>query len=437
VRRAGFSPAVRHTLPIALLALTVLSLTRPAQADLAADADELARRWAASGKETTRLPPVFLEHGRSQPVHLPESAFDAKGATCTTLAFLTGRSTDFVVKIDPIISPKHHLSGGRFERSIAGAVLLTECGPGRAALARLSVELRVARSALETVIAVGNGPAPLIAEALPERASGPVAAPADPGPRSQLEPLASRARHAEERVRNMGANGVRVETFTADPDGSGHETLRLDEGCHRLELFADLLGKHPIDLDAELRESSSERLVARDRSDAPDVRLDLCTGATMGTDLLFAGAPGAVHVLLMDAVFPLPKGVPTMWGTRARAGIAAALWRRRLPAIEADPVEQRLGVAGVTTVPIAIQPGSCYVATVSTMRGDPRSVALSAKVDTRVAFDANAGLIDSAAVAFCSGGAEKARLEVEVRGSAVAWLLDIWQMGYRPFDEGQ
>jgi hypothetical protein len=422
----------------AVLVVGLLLVCEPrARADLASDAEALASRWAAAGLRTVRLAPVFLEHGRGRPVRLPEAAFDSGHASCTSIAFLTGRSTDFVVKIDPLTSLKHHASGGRAERSIAGAVLISECGAAREAFYRVSIELRVARSALETVIAVGEGPAPAIADAIPERASGPAAPLADPGPRGQLEPLAFRARHAEQRAKDTGAAGVHVQSFTAEPDGTGRELVRLDEGCHRIELMSDLLGKQPIDLDAEMRETTSERLVARDRSDAPDVRLELCAGSSMGVDLVFAGAPGGVEILLMDVLYPLPRGVPTTWGIRARAALSAALWRRKLPPIEQDPIEQRLGVAGITSIPILVEPGSCYVAAIGTIRGDPRSVTLTVKVDTRTAFDSNAGLIDGSAVAFCSAGADEARIEAEVRGSAVAWVLVVWRIGSRSFDEGQ
>jgi hypothetical protein len=419
-----------------VIALVLLGATR-ARADLASDAEELVRRWAATGHKTVRLAPMFLEHGRPRAVRVPEVAFDNRGPGCTTVAFLTGRSTDFVVRIDPLASPKRHGTGGHLERSIAGAVLLSQCGPGRDAFFRLAIELRVARSAVETIVAIGNAPALPIAEALPERASGPIASLADPGPRGQPEPLGVRARNAEQRVKVTGPTSMHTQVFAAEPDGTGREVLRLEEGCHRVELFAELLGKSPIDLDAELREGATERLLARDRSDASDVRLDFCSGSTTAADLLFAGAPGPVPVLLMDSLYALPKGVPTVWGTRARAGLAAALWRRRMPLVEVDPIDQRLGVAGVTSMPIPIDPGSCYVLAIAAMRGDPRSITLSAKVDTRVTFDSSAGVLDGAALAFCSGGAEKAYVETEVRGSAVAWVLAVWQVGFRPFDEGR
>jgi hypothetical protein len=426
---------LRHLFWLAI-ALFMLS-ARSARADLSTDAEELTRRWAASGQKTVRLAPMFLEHGRPRAVRIPEAAFDPKGPSCTTVAFLTGRSTDFVLRIDPLASPKHHGAAGHLERSIAGAVLLSQCGAARDAFLRLAIELRVARSAVETIVAMGNTPAIPIAEALPERASGPVAPLADPGPRSPLEPLAVRARHAEQRVKSTGPTSMHTQVFSAEADGSGREVVRLEEGCHRIELLAELLGRSPIDLDAELREAASERLIARDRSDASDVRLDLCAGATTAADLLFAGAPGPVPVLLVDSLYMLPKGVPTMWGARARGGLAAALWRRKMPPIESDPIEQRLGVAGLTSMAITIEPGSCYTMAIAAIRGDPRSITLSARVDTRVTFDSTAGLLDGSALAFCSGGAEKAYVDVEVRGSAVAWVLAVWQLATRPFDEGR
>jgi hypothetical protein len=108
-----------------------------------------------------------------------------------------------------------------------------------------------------------------------------------------------------------------------------------------------------------------------------------------------------------------------------------------MPGVDSEPIEQRLGVAGITTIPIPIEPGNCYLGTVATMRGEPRSLTLSAKVDTRITYDAAAGLTEGAAVAFCSNGSNKVSFDVEVRGSAVAWVLDLWQMGSRPFDEGR
>jgi hypothetical protein len=414
--------------------LGLLAWARPASAaaDLSVDAEELARRWQDKDRVATRLSPMFLEHGSPRAVRLPDAAFGGAGEACTTIGFLAPRSADFIVRVDPIVTPKHHPTGGRIERSSAGVVMMSECGVGRASLSRLSIELRAARGAVETIVALGKGGAPAIAIALPERASGPVAPFADPGPRSAIEPLAARLRRGEQRARAAGAAGVKVQTFNADNDGSGREVVRVEEGCHRIELFADLLPQHPMDLDAEMRESATERLLARDRSDAPDARLELCAGATLGADLVFAGAPGPVHVTMLDANFPLPRGAPTTWGARARAGMAGALFRHRVAAIESDPVEQRLGVAGLTSFPLFIEPGGCYLAALGVTRGEPRLLALSAKVDSRVAFDSSAGIAEGASVGFCSVDSEVVRFDVEVRGSAASWVLAVFELGSRP-----
>ena len=122
----------------------------------------------------------------------------------------------------------------------------------------------------------------------------------------------------------------------------------------------------------------------------------------MGVGLLYAGAPGPVEVRWVDQAFPIPKGVPTIWGARARAGLAAALWRRKAPPVEVEPLEQKLGAVGVTRFTIAVLPGTCYLAAVALTRGESRAVSLAARTDVRTSFDAGAGLADSAAVAFCS-----------------------------------
>jgi hypothetical protein len=379
---------------------------------------------------------MFLEHGLPRAVRLPDGAFAATGSGCTTVAILAPRSMDFVVRIDPVLTPKHHATGGRAERSTAGAVTVSECGASRAGLARLSVELRAARAVLETVVATGEQAAGSIADALPERASGPVAPLADAGPRMVTEPVQNRVRRAEQRSHALGATVVKAQMFTAEVDGTGREVVRLDEGCHRIDLFAENLPKHPMDLDSEIREAATERLLARDRSDAPDARLELCAGASMGADLVFAGAPGPVHVTMLDAVFALPHAAPTTWGARARAGIAGAWLRHRVGPIDTEPVEQRLGVAGLTSFPLWIEPGACYVAALGIMRGEPRLIALTAKVDTRIAFDSSAGIAEGSSVAFCSEESDAALFDVEVRGGAASWVLALYQLGSRPLGTG-
>src|SRR5438477_9554206 len=93
------------------ISLSLVLWAPAAKADLASDAADLATRWSERGLATTRLPTLFLEHGRGRPVRAPEPSFEPGGPACTTIAFLTGRSTDFVVRFEPVVSLKHHASG--------------------------------------------------------------------------------------------------------------------------------------------------------------------------------------------------------------------------------------------------------------------------------------------------------------------------------------
>lgn len=411
------------------LSLALLALAPSARADLASEADLVAATWAAEAGRAERMRPVFLEYGRLRTLSLPTSAYDESSPSCTSVALLTERSTDFVVRLDPIARPKQRATPSEVKRSAAGAVTFVRCGPEKAALARLSVELRVARAALEVIVAEGVTPAPPIATVLPDRATGPLAPLPDPGPQRPLEPLDIRVARAEARVKRASASEIRKSRLTPDAHGAGYEILQLDEGCHRIELFPEQMGPGYLDLDAEARDVATERILARDRSDSPDARLELCVGAPSPVKLAYAGARGSSEVVLTDAIFPLPEGVPGTFGPRARAGMAAALRRRQVVALKYQPDSVWLGVAGPTSIPIEVEPGACYLATVAATRGELRYVSLSAHVDARTAFDSNAGLFDGTAVAFCVESRSRAMLEVDARGLSIAWAMGLWKLG--------
>ena len=411
------------------LLLALLLIAAPAQADLASEAELVASTWSANATRAQRLPPLFLEYGRVQTISLPRSAVDGTTPTCTTVAFLTERSTDFLVRLDAVAAPKRRPRATDAQRSVAGVASLVRCGEEKAQLARLSVELRVARAALEVVVGEGTGPMPALTAVLPDRATGPLAPLIDAGQQLPLDPLDVRAQRAESRARRAGASLVRRSALSPSFHGSGAELLELAEGCHLIELFGEAAEFGPIDLDAEARDAVTERVLARDRSESPDARLELCVGTRSAIKLVFAGAQGATEVLLSDAIFPLPRGLPSTWGPRARAGMAAALRRRHVRDLPHPPDATWLGIAGPTRVPVELTLGSCYLAVVSAARGDLRSMTLAAHVDGRTALDSNGGLLDGTAVAFCAEKSERAALEVDARGLGVAWVLSLWKVG--------
>ena len=125
------------------------------------------------------------------------------------------------------------------------------------------------------------------------------------------------------------------------------------------------LPRRVTDIDAEVRDGESSRLLARDRADAADARLDFCLGIPSPVEVSFIGASRAVQVTALTSSWPISDAVPLRWGPRARAGMAWALSRRRAPVDAGRLLLQTLGVQGTTTVPLSVEPGNC------TWRGGP------------------------------------------------------------------
>ena len=138
--------------------------------------------------------------------------------------------------------------------------------------------------------------------------------------------------------------------------------LDFEPGCHRVAILAinpndphDRADVH--DVDAELAWVSGE-VASVNRTDSPDATLTACTGARQLAIVAFAGAAPRGTVLLLEGHTPLPDGVPEEWGRLARARIARALLDRRAPSPVTPPVYTSLGVAGVTVLPVEVEPGT-------------------------------------------------------------------------------
>jgi hypothetical protein len=393
----------------------------------------VAASWRQAGLDVRREPPMFVEQGKLRRLRLSgdEAALDAAG--CTTVAVIAPRGVDFVIRL----STGGGERPGRPERSSAGLVTVVRCGASRGQLASLLLELRSTRAAVEVVVARGTAEAPAPTEALTERVVVPATPVRDPGRAPGQEPLAARAARAEQRARQEGAAASIVDEARASDEGGGRMLVGFREGCHRVELLADLgPGGRVADVDAEIHDGASNALLARDRSDTPDARLELCLGEGQAAVVVFGGAPPGAKVAMIDSRWPVPAGVPAAWAPRARAAAAGALMRRRV-AVKGSPLAEGLGVAGGTLVPIELEPGSCYVAAVAAARGELRHLAVATTVDGRATRDDSGASRDGVAMAFCSQRAERAQLRVEARGTGVVWSLAMWRVGPAPTDGPQ
>ena len=137
------------------------------------------------------------------------------------------------------------------------------------------------RTMVEVLVAHSAQPLPDISSILPEREVGPLAPRGDPGRPLEPGPLPERFVRAERRARVDGAAAVSRVTMRASPAGDGTFVLQLGDGCHRVVVLAEIptaVPRRATDIDAEARDPLSDRMLVRDRGEAPDARLEFLFG---------------------------------------------------------------------------------------------------------------------------------------------------------------
>jgi hypothetical protein len=399
--------------------LALLLLSFPARADLQRAADRVVELWGAAGQGRPERRSFFLEQGRGQQVRLPE-----RPGRCLSVALVGPRSAEIFV---------HFPSDDAPEGTRLGLLFLSRCGPERATLERFAIEARGQRSAVELIAVRGDVPAPDPRLMLPERALLPGPPPVDPGRAPSSEGIEPRVLRAQQRSRREGAVEVLSSTTRAQTEGNGQLLLRLDAGCHRIELLADAArGGRVVDVDAELRDPRSGAVVVRDRSDTPDARIEHCNAEPATFALTFRGAPARGPVAVLQARWALPAALPSTWGPRARSSMALALRRRELPAPSSPPLRSFTGLAGSTLLPAELAPGACYLLLLGVARGDPRALSVSASLENLLLRDEGAQGKDGLALAFCSERSARASFVVEARGAGLAWGAALWRVGGAP-----
>ena len=410
-----------HRRVAAVVAFFAFAAPPLARADLTSDADRLVAAWRAGGSEADRRAPAFLEQGKTRLLPLDPADVAIAVDECTTIAVLASRGIDFTLHLGP--------ADRRGQRALGGVAIVARCGPAREELTRMSVAMRAPRGALEVVVARGPAVAPPPTDTLVERFVPPPRPPIDPGRPPSTEPVAARVVRVGERARGDGAVGIATTESAAGDDGTAAVPLRLAPGCHRVEIVGESGARGRVaDLDAELRDVTTGALLARDRSDTPDARVDACVGEETRALLSISGSPAGARLGVVDARWSLPPGAPESLGPRVRATIAAGHRRRLVPTVDAPPLAQSLGASGLTLVPFEVEPTSCYVATVAAVRGEPRALVVSGDVEGRVLRDDGGPARDGGTVAFCSGARDRHVLRVDARGTSLVWVLSLWKL---------
>jgi hypothetical protein len=396
-------------------ALAFVGAPAGARADLAQDASRIETAWRAAGASVTMLPTRFLWDEEILTVRLPPRA--TSGA-CTTVALVGARGASFRGKLGGM----DDRDGRDRAASIAGVAELVRCDGGN--VDRIIVSGDAGRGAVEVIVAVSAAPLAPLRDILPERTGGVVVSTSEPGPLPSLPPIVRRIDSAEARAKSEGAKIAPVERLDARSDGTGGAEVDLEPGCHRIELLAHEVDGNPrvrFDVDAELRDSDDDTPLARDRSEAADARLYTCVGVPVLGSIAFAGAPSNGEVTRLLSSWPIPEAIPRTWGPQVRAKMTGALLARGLSRNLAPAVHLAQGGPGLTSMPVPVEPGACYVAMIASIRGRLRQLALRASIGALDSADERGAAEESGAVAFCTRERRSVRLDVEARGSPGLW----------------
>jgi hypothetical protein len=409
-------------------ASAALSARAALASDLGADVKALSVARAAYGR-LLHLKPRLLEHGERLPLAIPAELLNPKDSSCTTVSVLGVEGLRFVLRFSEFDPGAP--STAFPESSAAGAIEVTRCGAGKPFLGDMSIEQRSPRGVVETLVSNAPAGVPALIEVLPNRDPGTELPLGDPGPRPALAPLAARVQRIEARAQREGATSFEREELVAREDGSGGAVLPLKAGCHELTLLDTTppsVGTPPADLDLELVDEEGGAPLAVDRADDLDASGSLCLGAPGNVELRFIGSAPSARVLMTHARWDLPAGIPASWGPEARAKLAhLALSAHFAP--KKAPIYQSLGVQGTTQLALELEPDACYTVLLAPIQGEVQSLSLSAIA--RAPGEAARGAADTvgSALAFCAHGASLATLEIDGRGTSLAWLLAAWETG--------
>jgi hypothetical protein len=396
-----------------------------AHAELHDAVERIAQAWKAVGATVVIGPSRFMNEDETAALVLP----DLPDGQCTTVLLLASRGLGFHVSLGDI----HDEDPSRRVASEGGALSIERCGESLPH--RFLVTSDSGRGAIESLAARSPVPLPRLHAILPERAEGQLGPLAEPGSLAPLPPPDRRAEVAEGRAERDGAAIGRRRSWVAGLDGAGTGEETVDAGCHTLTLFAvDPRAEHPLrrgrlDLDAELRDASDDRLLARDHTDAPDAELAVCVGETTAVSIFFAGSPPGSQVLMSHSAWALPDHLPSLWGREAPARMARVLLTRHVSGLPFEPILLAQGASGSTAIPVEIEPGGCYLAIVALVQGAGHAVGLRVHVGGRDMADDRGVDDNGAAVAFCAEGHSVARAEVEAHGMPLlGWGLAVYRL---------
>lgn len=432
--RRGWLPRRRGVLARRWLFILAGSLTAgsplPARATLADDITELKAHWALAGR-VEELRPRLLGRGERLPLVLPEWSTSAERQGCTSLVVMGSPSVSFALHApdDDDAEP---------EPSQLGWAQLVRCGQARAELDRVWLEMRSPRGVFQAVVASAAAPLPIPSGLLGHRDPGPLSESGEAGFVPLLPSLDSRASAWESQAKRDGAVQIQRQMLQALNGQVAGARLELASGCHRLSALSVQTARTalPRDVDLFVRGETFPVLGRQDQSENADAEVEFCLGKPTPVRLALMGLLPGDRSLLQHASFPLPDGLPERWGTEPRARLAEAFFRRGFRGQLRGPVDEALGVAGRTTLPLNLEQDTCYVAGVSVIQGNVKALGVEVNLPDVEGAREGTSTESAIALAFCAGESVDAELRVEAIGPSLAWFAALFRIGRDTVREG-
>ncbi|MEO7110165.1 MAG: hypothetical protein ABI183_07005 [Polyangiaceae bacterium] len=408
--------------------VTLSAVVRPASAEELRDLSARAKEaWARAGGEVANVAPMFIFEDETISVRIPVPQRPS-ASKCLTIAVIGARGLGIHGRFT--YGPNH---SDQPVASTAGVLEVSTCDG--ALPDRIDISAVSGRGAMEVVAAFSSSPLPSMRTIFSERTGGLIPSVPEPGALAPLASPSARADLAEARSRADSAAIADRKIFQSGPDGSGSLQVELDPGCHKIEVFGVDPRAGPgggkvgrLDVDAELRNADDDTVLARDRSEAADARLEACVGGDTLGEIYFAGTTPHSEVVVTRAVWAIPEHLPRAFGRDPRARMAAALHARHAPNLIDEPVSLAQGPAGTTPVTLEVDAGACYLAVAAISHGTPRGIGLRAMAGGQIASDERGLNDDSGVVAFCARGERSAQIVVDARGTSLSWVLAVYRV---------
>lgn len=396
------------------------------QGTLGAQASRLEAARASVG-DVTRFRPRMLEQGRTQPIFVPQNMLEPRTPGCVTVSAISTTNVAFLLAFDEQEADPARRAWP--VPSAAGVAEITRCGARKPLLSSLVAKMRSRRGVLEVLLTVSEHPPASAIEALPERNAGAALTSPHVGKRPRLAPLQARVDRQLLRWRQAEVERVRRSVEDAGATGAKSVILHLEAGCHDVRVLGESDNDSPVDLDARLYSLVTDEVIDSDEEHSGQARVVHCVGRGARFRLDFSGARPGSEVTVLQGRWELPAGIPLNWGPHARSQLALSIFGDGFSPIERAPMSSSLGVRGVTSQRVQLDPTACYLVAVASIRGTVQHLAFGAYVGGRPLQSKGALHGSGASLEFCTQGAGEVELETQATGSGLAWILGVWQLG--------